>query len=100
MPNPPPDPNGRPPSTPRAPGTPPADQPEAGRAAPDSAGSTGSHHPAPPGEPLSDLLRGSGSSRRRTPATGSDFLQMLGNPGASPIKPAGANPPENSDDAP
>jgi len=98
MPNPLPDPNGRPPSVPHAPRAANGDSPDPDPAILSSSGSTGSHHPA--AEPLSDLLRKAGSSGRRVSATGSDFLQMLGNPGASPIAPGSSNPIENSDESP
>lgn len=95
MPSPPPDPNGPPSSAPRAPESVPADQSAPGSAAPDSAGSTGSHHP----EPISDLLHCGSSSKRRVPTTGAAILKMLGNPGASPVQPrSGAV--QNSDDSP
>jgi serine/threonine protein kinase len=99
MPSPPPDPNGRPPSAPDAPQCDPAKEPAASAQAPAPAGSTGSHHPAR-AEPISDLLRGSGSSKRRVPATDSALLQMLGMPGASPIDPVSPAVPQNSDDSP
>src|SRR5258707_546665 len=105
MPTPPPEPNGRPSSSHPAPGSASGDArkaSEADEAAPNSAdasGSTGSHHPAQQAEPLSDVLRKSGSSRRVSTA-GSDLLKMLGNPGASPIVAAGSDQPANTDDAP
>jgi serine/threonine protein kinase len=61
-------------------------------------GSTDSHHPA--SDPISELFRKTGSSRR---SANSDILQILANPGSNP-----ANPPTlpvpglnvNTDDAP
>ena len=113
MPTPPPDPTGRPSSSPRAPGSASADRPESDAQPADAGesdtppiasnlpGSTGSHHPAASSEPLSDLIQRTGSSRRVS--TGSDILQMLGNPGASPIDSQNqgtAGSPPNTDDAP
>jgi tRNA A-37 threonylcarbamoyl transferase component Bud32 len=107
MPTPPPDPTGRPSSAKRAPGSASADRPEPGADAggppagdADRPGSTESHHSAPV-EPLSELIRGSSSARRSTP--GSDILQMLSMPGASPIVTPGSGAPllvPNTDDAP
>ena len=91
MPTPPPDPTGRPSSTHPAPGVRVRSAHRSHFEAPTSrAGSTGSHHPRSSAEPLSDVLRKSGSSRRSTSA-GADLLQMLGTPGASPIVPGSSD---------
>src|SRR5262245_49352824 len=88
IPNPPPDPNGRPSTAKRAAGSgdPLPTEADEGPASSDSKKSTDPHQPIP--ESLSDILQKSGSVRRA--AAGSDILQMLGNP---PTAAAGTGPP-------
>jgi serine/threonine protein kinase len=73
MPTPPPDPNGQPPAAKRA-AAPSSADPRAEAPQP-AGGSTHSHRPS---EPLSDLLKSSGASRR--PPSESDIAQFLANP--------------------
>lgn len=105
MPTPPPDP-GRSSSAKRAPESGSEDAlntsasagPTGAPSAREPSGSTDSHHPA--SDPISELFRKSGSSRRNA---NSDILQILANPGSNPAgspAPPVSGPIVNTDDAP
>lgn len=92
---PPPDPTGRPSSAKHAPG-PGGELPTEGTPAGDGKKSTHSHYPA--SDPLSDVLRNSGSSRRVH--AGSDILQILSNPVGLPDEAVALPAIDNTDDSP
>ncbi len=95
MPDLPADPNGRPSSAKREPGT--GDSPlPSGEDAGSGKASTHSHHPTPK-NPLADILQSTGSARRQS---GSDILQALTEPGPALVPGAPLGALENTDDAP